>query len=145
MANSKTVFIILISGILYNKEGNILLVKRSKQHKAFKESWQLPEGKMEKGEQPDQTILREIKEELNLDVLNSKFVFANSTLITLKNKTYHLLRIVLKTKWKGVISLSEEHDAYKWIGVKEAVKMSHLVDGTTEVLRNIEQSKKREL
>lgn len=39
--------------------------------------WELPGGKIEKGEQPEQTVIREIEEELGFEVVVEKIVQAN--------------------------------------------------------------------
>jgi len=43
-------FIVLVTGVLRNKKGEVLLIKRSDRNKTFKGFWQLPEGKIEFGE-----------------------------------------------------------------------------------------------
>jgi len=127
-------FIILVTGILRNQKNEILLLQRSKNNNSFKGFWQMPEGKMEVGEQPEQTLARELKEELNYKLIDSKLTLVNSTFVSLKNKSYHLLRIVLEITWKGKITLSTEHNDYRWINVKEAIKLRNLVVGTREIL-----------
>lgn len=127
-------FVILVTGILQNKKGEVLLLKRSKNNNSFKRLWQMPEGKMEIGEQPKQTLSRELKEELNVRLIDSKLILVNSTFASLKNKNYHLLRIILEVTWKGKITLSTEHDDYQWINIKKAIKLHNLVVGTKEIL-----------
>ena len=52
-------------GIVLNPKGELLMIYRNKH-------WDLPKGKMEKGETPDQTALREVEEECG--VKNLKIV-----------------------------------------------------------------------
>lgn len=47
------------------KEGKVLLVKRPL-HKKRGGLWEFPGGKIEKGETPEEAIIRELKEELGL-------------------------------------------------------------------------------
>lgn len=130
-------FIVLVTGIVRNKKGQVLLIKRSKLNKTFKGFWQLPEGKMEFGEQPQETISREIEEELGCKITNIKFRNINSSVIKFKQTLYHVLRIVLEVKCNGKPSLSREHDEFCWISLKKAIKLSKLVDGTKEVLLSL--------
>ena len=53
-------------GTIIIKDNKILLAKRG--HPPFKNYWTLPGGHIEKGETAKQAIIREVKEEANLDI-----------------------------------------------------------------------------
>jgi 8-oxo-dGTP diphosphatase len=53
-------------GVVIEKEGKILLVKRK--YEPYKGDWSLPAGFMEYDESPQECAIREIKEELNVDI-----------------------------------------------------------------------------
>jgi 8-oxo-dGTP diphosphatase len=53
-------------GVVIEKEGKILLVKRK--YNPYKGDWSLPAGFMEYDESPQECAIREIKEELNVDI-----------------------------------------------------------------------------
>ena len=74
-------FIVLVTGILRNKKGEVLLIKRSQNNKTFRGFWQLPEGKMEFGEQPIETLARELDEELGCRLISAQFATANSVIV----------------------------------------------------------------
>ena len=57
--------------ILLDKDNKILLIHRNT---AEMQRWELPGGKLEKGEIPEATTIRELKEELNIDVKPLKYV-----------------------------------------------------------------------
>jgi len=126
--------IILVSGILNNTKGEILLIKRSKNNKSFKGFWQLPEGKIQPGEQPIEALARELNEELSCQLISAQPVAASAAIVPFGGKIYHLVRIAFKVKKKGTTILSEEHTSYQWISIEKAVKMLNLVDGTKEIL-----------
>ena len=54
------------AGVIITEEDKILLVKR--RYDPFKGDWSLPAGFMEYEESPEECAIREIKEELNLDI-----------------------------------------------------------------------------
>ncbi len=54
------------AGVIITEEDKILLVKRK--YDPFKGDWSLPAGFMEYEESPEECAIREIKEELNLDI-----------------------------------------------------------------------------
>ncbi|MCI8641532.1 MAG: NUDIX domain-containing protein [Clostridia bacterium] len=57
--------------ILLDKDNKILLIHRNT---AKMQRWELPGGKLEKGEIPKATTIRELKEELDIDVKPLKYV-----------------------------------------------------------------------
>ena len=57
---------IVVKVVIKSDLGNILLAKPD-----YKKTWQLPGGGVENGESPEQAAVREVKEELNLDILDS--------------------------------------------------------------------------
>ena len=59
-------------GVIVKKGGNVLLLKRKNAH--GEGTWCLPGGHMEYGETPEQTAIRETKEEVNLEISNAKVV-----------------------------------------------------------------------
>jgi mutator protein MutT len=54
--------------ILINAEAKVLLQLRCKDERLYPYCWTLPGGKVEKGESPEQAIVREVKEELDWDL-----------------------------------------------------------------------------
>lgn len=59
--------IIVAAGIIYNSQGQILISKRPAD-KPSAGLWEFPGGKVEVGEQPEQALCRELKEELAIQV-----------------------------------------------------------------------------
>lgn len=57
-----------VAGVLFDREGRVLLCKRSLSKKVAPGMWHLPGGKIEEGETPTSAIVREFKEELGLKV-----------------------------------------------------------------------------
>lgn len=41
-------------------------------HPTFRERWDIPKGEMDIGEEPEKTVIREVKEETNLDIDDDK-------------------------------------------------------------------------
>ncbi len=58
-------------GVIINSNNKILIAKRPEHlHQGGK--WEFPGGKVEKGETTEQALIRELKEEVNLDVLDTE-------------------------------------------------------------------------
>jgi len=58
----------VVAGIIKNKEGKILIARRNLT-KAQGGLWEFPGGKIEPNETKEDAIVREIKEEFNMDII----------------------------------------------------------------------------
>lgn len=130
--NKKT--IIIASAILTNSKSEVLLLKRAGINKSYKGHWQLPEGKIEFGEQPEEALKRELMEELGIEVQNLLLVTINSTIITLADVIYNIIRIVFKTTTNEIPRLSQDHEDYKWVNPSKIEETAPLLDGTKETI-----------
>ena len=106
-------------------------------HYKFKtEYWDFPRGNIEKGEKPEETVLRELKEETGIDLV--KFVPGFSEKISwyyrragqtiFKEVAYFLV----ETTQKEVV-ISKEHLGYEWLAYEEAMQRTNLKN-TKDVL-----------
>ncbi|MES2906342.1 MAG: 8-oxo-dGTP diphosphatase MutT [Pseudomonadota bacterium] len=57
----------VVACAVLDTDNRILLAKRP-EGKSLAGLWELPGGKIEPGERPEQTLIRELKEEVNIDV-----------------------------------------------------------------------------
>jgi len=100
------------------KGDKILVLKRAEKEDCFKEMWDIPGGRMEFGETPDQALRREVLEETGLAIRIIKPVrmwtfFKN-------NKSIQVVGITSLCEYEsGEVKLSEEHVDFKWIRPEE--------------------------
>lgn len=128
--------LIIASAIIENEKGEILLLKRG-ETKTFQGHWQLPEGKLEEKEKPQDALKRELKEELDADI--DTIVLENVSQATLEAKgvKYLALRIIFKVRLKeSKITLSSEHSDYKWIKANKTSNLE-LLPGTSEIINSL--------
>ena len=128
--------VIVATGIFQDSK-RVLLLKRSTRNNSFKNYWQLPEGKLEFGEQPIEALKREIKEELGLKVEKSQLVGVYSAITRVSKTNYFIVRIVFRCRTKGQILLSEDHRKAEWIDLKQARKLKKTMPGVIEVLGDL--------
>ncbi len=62
----------VVAGILIDKNKRLLLSQRQS-FKTFPLQWEFPGGKIVAGESPEMALIRELKEELNIEAKQLKF------------------------------------------------------------------------
>lgn len=77
----------------------------------FKDDWEFPGGKIEKGETPQQALRREIEEELDIEITVGDML----TVVEYDYPTFHLsMQCFLCKIESGKLTL-KEHEAAKWL------------------------------
>lgn len=104
----------VVCAIVQNQQGNYLLVKRSaRMNHPLK--WEFPGGKMESGEEPGQAVQRELKEELDVEVIPSRML---TTIIwEYPEKKVGLIPIICELRLRQI--RLREHEGYGWFSMKE--------------------------
>ena len=104
--------VLVVAVALIDVDGRVLIAQRP-QGKQLAGLWEFPGGKVEPGERPEQALIRELHEELGIDVnaaCLAPFVFASHAY-----ETFHLLMpLYLCRRWSGVVQ-RREHAALAWV------------------------------
>lgn len=79
-------------GVFVFRDGKFLMGKRKGSHGA--NSWSIPGGHLEWGESPEKTALREVKEEVGLDVTNPRFGAVTNDFFEEEGKHYLTVWII---------------------------------------------------
>ena len=103
---------IVVSIALINNENEILLSKRPEK-KHLSGFWEFPGGKVEEGETPEKALIREVKEELNIDI-NNKCIAPLSFSEFDYNNFQLLLLLYICRRWDGV-PMSMENNKLEWV------------------------------
>jgi 8-oxo-dGTP diphosphatase len=99
--------------ILFNEENKILLLKRSENDQWMAGKFALVGGGCEEHEIPEETMIREIKEETNLSVKKPKLVYS-----TIEGNTFVYV-FIAKTNNSDRIKINDEHTGYVWVNSSE--------------------------
>lgn len=97
---------------LIDADGRILLARRP-EGKTMAGLWEFPGGKLHPGETPEAALIRELKEELGIDV--SAACLAPFTFASHEYERFHLLMpLYLCRRWKGV-PRPRENQTLAWV------------------------------
>lgn len=98
--------IVLVAAVaLVDIDGRLLIARRP-EGKPMAGLWEFPGGKVEAGERPETALLRELKEELGIDV--SEACLAPLTFASHSYADFHLLMpLYVCRRWEGTVTARE--------------------------------------
>ncbi len=103
---------------LIDRDGRILLAKRP-EGKAMAGLWEFPGGKVETGETPEEALIRELKEELDVNTYTS--CLAPLTFASHGYDGFHLLMpLFVCRKWEGIPRPKEKQEL-AWVRAGDLV------------------------
>lgn len=105
--------IIEVVAAIIKKEDKIFITRRS--YGDFADMWEFPGGKIEVGETREDALIREIKEELELDINNLEYL----TTVEYDYPSFHLtMHCFICEIYGGKLNLNAHNDA-KWVSLEE--------------------------
>jgi 8-oxo-dGTP diphosphatase len=111
-----TKLLLVAACALIDPDGRVLVAQRP-DGKSMAGLWEFPGGKVEAGERPEDTLIRELGEELGIAVKEpclAPFTFASHAY-----PDFHLLMpLYLCRRWEGIVT-AKEHQALKWVRPKD--------------------------
>lgn len=114
-----------VKALIFNEKNKILLLERH--HPSKKTYWDIPGGRLQRGESLIETLTREVKEETGFEKISDIRPFT-MLLTTIRIPTHEgdvgLIFSVFHCKILGVANpiLSEEHTNFEWFDPKEAAQ-----------------------
>ena len=91
--------VLVVACALVNKQGKVLVTQRPA-GKSMAGKWEFPGGKIEAGETPESALIRELKEELDIDVTAA--CLAPLSFASHSYADFHLLMpVFICRKWQG--------------------------------------------
>ena len=105
--------VVLVAAVALVDRDNRVLIARRPNGKSMAGLWEFPGGKVEPGETPEAALVRELREELGIEVCLeclTPFNFASHTY----EKFHLLMPLYLCRTWEGEIT-PREGQAIKWV------------------------------
>jgi len=110
---AKDKIIKVVCGIIW-KENKIFIARR-KPEKSLGGYWEFPGGKIEKGEDPETALARELKEELGMEIMVGKYLGENIH----NYDTFTIELISHKCEFVSASYQLTDHDAYIFVSPEE--------------------------
>jgi ADP-ribose pyrophosphatase YjhB (NUDIX family) len=134
---------VTVGALIFNPKGELFLMKSPK----WENQYICPGGHIEFNEKLPETVIREIKEETNLDVTDIKFVcvleFINPKDFCKKNKHFVGIQFSCNVIGSQKVRLDKkEGRRYIWIKPKKALKKSNVHPPTKDALKIYLKKKK---
>ena len=109
---SKRPIVLVAACVLLDGEGRVLLAKRP-EGRPLAGLWEFPGGKIEAGEEPEDALLRELREELGIAI--AKQDLAPLTFASHAYPDFHLLMpVYLCRRWDGEVTAHEGQE-FLWV------------------------------
>jgi len=104
--------LLVVAVALVDSDGRVLIAQRP-EGKQLAGLWEFPGGKLEPGERPEEALIRELREELGIEVKAP--CLAPLTFASHAYDDFHLLMpLYICRRWEGFVS-SREGQALKWV------------------------------
>lgn len=101
--------------IIFDQEKRVLITRRPV-HAAHGGMWEFPGGKLEANELPEQALIREINEEVGIDILDYRFL--TEVTHSYDAQVVHLLVFII-TCYEGKPRCRESQLALRWVSVDD--------------------------
>ena len=107
-----TLLLLVVACALIDADGRVLIAQRP-EGKQLAGLWEFPGGKVEPGERPEQTLIRELAEELGITVKEP--CLAPLTFASHAYEDFHLLMpLYVCRRWDGIVT-AREHTRLAWV------------------------------
>ena len=115
------------------RDGSLFATQRG--YGDFKDMWEFPGGKMERGETPQDALIREIREELDAEITVGDLIKT----VEYDYPAFHLKMHCFLCSLKSDDIVLKEHEAARWLSKKDLRSVNWL-PADLSVIETLEQS-----
>lgn len=148
---NEDIFHLGIKALIRNKEGKILVLQANIKNFACGisavEHWDLPGGRIKKGDSIEKTLVREVEEEIGIKKIKIiKLLDASLSKMRISYMDAGLILFTYLCEIDNNIEIKltdNEHIAFKWCKPKEAAKLlaTKFSDSLVEVVKKLDETK----
>ena len=127
-----------VAAVIVDDKDRVLMQKRGKKASNEVGKWKFPGGKMEYGERAEETLKREIREELGVEVEIIKFLFNLEDHIPEEGEYWFVPVYLCRIKKGNVKNLEpEKHEEIRWFEIDRLPR--NVAHGTDEIVKHLKK------
>ncbi len=109
--------IVIVAACVLENEAHELLIAKRPPGRPLAGLWEFPGGKVEQGEEPEEALIREIREELGIEI--AKADLEPLTFASHAYPDFHLLMPLYRcSRWRGTLAALEGQEL-RWVRPEE--------------------------
>ncbi|MBI1840412.1 MAG: NUDIX domain-containing protein [Verrucomicrobia bacterium] len=111
-----------VGGLIFDGAGRVLMIQTHK----WSDLWGIPGGKIQFGEVAEDALVRELKEETDLDISEIRFVLVQDCIHSTefyRDAHFVLLNYVCRLAAESPVRLNHEAQAFRWVSLEDALAM----------------------
>jgi 8-oxo-dGTP pyrophosphatase MutT (NUDIX family) len=114
-----------ISNVILVRGDTVLLGWRGSNRRTFPDCWAVPGGHLDPGETPEAAAIRELREELGIDVKRLRYLTAIESIDTDGPVVFHMFA---SSVWEGgePTRQDQEHVELRWFELEQACRLQPL-------------------
>ncbi|HWQ48136.1 MAG TPA: NUDIX domain-containing protein [Methanosarcina sp.] len=137
--NLEKPYIISVYAVLRNEKGEFLLLRRSENSHSNPGKWDLPGGKLVRGEILEEAVVREVREETGISIVSGEI--AGYATFELPEKK--VIAVIYDGGYLiADVKLSHEHLEYVWSSLENLLEMNALPDHFKEFFKRFAEENK---
>jgi 8-oxo-dGTP diphosphatase len=128
---------VAVKAIIENEMGEVLIIREAPTHKdgTIHGRYHFPGGRVEVGEPYLKALLREVREETQLEVEADRPVFVGEWFPAIRGERNQIVAIFFRCRLiGGEVKLGAEYDAYQWVVPLQAERFT-LAEADANALR----------
>jgi 8-oxo-dGTP diphosphatase len=118
--------IVSVVAVIRNDEGKYLVLKRSEREIAYPGMYTFPGGKVEDNDTIEETLIKEAKEEANLDLKPGKILLKDKSFMRPDDQTVKVFSYLCEVENSDNVKISDDFTGYLWVSFEDLKNIPHV-------------------